>query len=153
MGRFGYDFNQRDGAAMSAIRQSKVLWPVTIALLVLAVANVAAVIVNWPVSRSVSGYGFLVLGAGVFALLYRVEPESFRLPEERKLVYWSVACGIVLLGASAGLVATVLKTHGVLVSVTCVGVVAIGAGMGRIIEVRLGERNGEALAEIDNAVS
>jgi hypothetical protein len=40
-----------------------------------------------------------------------------------------------------------------LVSMTCVGVVAIGAGIGRFIEVRLGERNGEALAEIDNAVS
>jgi hypothetical protein len=138
---------------MSAIRQSKVLWPVTIALLVLAVANVAAVIMNWPVSRSVSGYGFLVLGAGVFALLYRVEPESFRLPEERKLVFWSVACGIVLLGAGAGLIASVWKTHGVLVSMTCVGVVAIGVGVGAVIEAHLGDRNGEALAEIDNAVS
>jgi hypothetical protein len=75
-----------------------------------------------------------VLSAGVFALLYRVEPESFRAPKGSKLVFWSVACAIVFVGAGAGLVASVFKTHGVLVSVTCVGVVAIGAGVGAVIE-------------------
>jgi hypothetical protein len=123
-----------DGAAMTAIRQSKVLWPATIALLVLAVANVAAVVGNWPVSRSVSGYGFFVLGAGVFAMLYIDDPANFQVWEERKLVFWSVACAIVLLGLGGGLLASALKPHGVLLLVTLVGLVTIGAGVGAVIE-------------------
>jgi hypothetical protein len=152
VGRCGYDFNQRDGAAMTSIRASKVLWP-AIALLALAVANVAAVIANWPVSRSVSADGLMVLSVGVFVGLYMYDRDSLRAPEGRKLVFWSVICVGGLLGAGAGVMASALKTHGVLVSVTCVAVVAMGVGMGRFIEVCLGDRNGEALAEIDNAVS
>jgi MFS family permease len=137
---------------MTSIRASKVLCSTAITLLVLAVVNVLVVAGGWPVSRNVAGYGLMVLGAGVFALLYRVEPESFRPQEGRKLVFWSVACGIVLLGAGGGLIASVLKPHGVLLLVTLLGLVAIGAVVGTVIEPHLGDRNGEAFAQTHNAV-
>jgi hypothetical protein len=127
-----------DGGAMTSIRQSRVLWPIAITLLVLAVANVAAVVGNWPVSRSVSGYGFLVLGAGVFALLYWVEPDSFRPAEGRKLAFWGIACAIVFVGTGAGLTASILKPHGVLMLVTAIGAVAVGVGLGAMIEAHPG---------------
>ena len=59
-----------DGPAMTSIRASKVVCGVSIAWLVLAVADVAALLGNWPVSRGVSEVGLMVLCAGVFALIY-----------------------------------------------------------------------------------
>jgi hypothetical protein len=122
---------------MTTIRQSKVLWTASIAMLVLAVANVAAVVGNWPVSRSVSQYGFLVLGAGVFALLYKVEPESFRPPTEGKLGFWSAMCGMVVLGLGAGWMTSVLKSQGAWLTASAVAVVAMGVALGWFMETHV----------------
>jgi hypothetical protein len=122
---------------MTTIRQSKVLWTASIAMLVLAVANVAVVILNWPVSRSASEWGFVVLGAGVFALLYKVEPESFRPPVEGKLGFWSAMCGMVVLGLGGGLTVSILKPHGVLMAGCAVGVVAVGVVLGWFMETHV----------------
>jgi hypothetical protein len=122
---------------MNTMRQSKVLSAAAIAMLVLAVANVAVVVGNWPVSRSVSQYGFLVLGAGVFALLYRVEPESFRPPAEGKFGFWGTVCAMVVLGGGSGLVASIVKPQGTSLVVGAVAVVAMGVALGWFVETHV----------------
>ena len=126
-----------DGPAMTSIRASKVVCGVSIAWLVLAVADVAALLGNWPVSRGVSEVGLMVLCAGVFALIYICEPKSFRPPREGKVGFWSAVGAMVVLGAGGGLIASALKPHGVLVVVSAVAAVAMGAALGRFLETHV----------------
>ena len=126
-----------DGAVMTSIRQSKASWTAVIAMLVLAVANVVAVIANWPVSRSVSTDGLMVLCAVVFVLLYKAEPESFRPPAEGKLGFWGAMCAMAVLAVGCGVMVIVFKPQGTLMVVSAVAVVGMGAGLGRFMETHL----------------
>jgi hypothetical protein len=112
-------------------------WAAIIAMLVLAVANVVAVIVNWPVSRSVSTDSLIVLSVVVFVLLCKTEPESFRPPAEGKLGFWGAMCAMAVLAVGGGVMVIVFKPQGTLMVASAVAVVAMGAGLGRFMETHL----------------